>query len=300
MTPQVWLIYYCVGILLASVLGGLLPLWFRITHRWMEIAVSFVAGIMFGVAMLHLLPHALVHAWQADPADPLSETLALMVWFVVGFLAMFFIERFFCFHHHDPPAPPTDHPESHVGCEHPTHSDHVHDITWSGAAIGLTLHSILGGVALAASVAHGPEAMLPGVGAFLVIFLHKPFDSMTISTLMARSGWSVSARCVVNALFSLAVPLGAVAFSMGVSTEDPSQASILAPALAFSAGVFLCIAGSDLLPELQFHHHDRMKLSLALLAGLAIAYAAGRFESGIHRHPLPNGEPQDGLEAPPP
>src|SRR5690606_273031 len=122
-------------------------------------------------------------------------------------------------------------------------SDHVHDITWSGAAIGLTLHSVLGGVALAASVAHGSDALLPGVGAFLVIFLHKPFDSMTISTLMARSGWSVSARCVVNALFSLAVPLGAVAFAMGVSTEDPSQASMLAPALAFSAGVFLCIAG---------------------------------------------------------
>src|SRR5690606_10855734 len=113
------------------------------------------------------------------------------------------------------------------------------------------------------------------------------------------SGWSVSARCVVNALFSLAVPLGAVAFAMGVSTEDPSQASMLAPALAFSAGVFLCIAGSDLLPELQFHHHDRMKLSLALLAGLAIAYAAGRFESGIHRHPVPNGQIQAGTEESP-
>jgi zinc and cadmium transporter len=54
------------------------------------------------------------------------------------------------------------------------------------------------------------------------------------------------------------------------------------PALAFSSGVFLCIAGSDLLPELQFHHHDRWKLSAALVLGLLVAYAAGRLEGHSH------------------
>ncbi len=43
--------------------------------------------------------------------------------------------------------------------------------------------------------------------------------------------------------------------------------------LAFSAGVFLCISLSDLLPELEFHAHDRVVLSLALIAGIALAYA---------------------------
>jgi zinc and cadmium transporter len=52
--------------------------------------------------------------------------------------------------------------------------------------------------------------------------------------------------------------------------------------LAFSAGTFLCISLSDLLPELQFHQHDRVKLSLALLLGLTVAYAAGRLEAAAH------------------
>jgi hypothetical protein len=52
--------------------------------------------------------------------------------------------------------------------------------------------------------------------------------------------------------------------------------------LAFSAGTFLCISLSDLLPELQFHQHDRVKLSLALVAGLGIAYAAGKLEAVTH------------------
>ncbi len=168
----------------------------------------------------------------------------------------------------------------------------MHDITWSGAAVGLTLHSLLAGVALAASVMHGHgEGDWAGFGTFLVIFLHKPFDAMTIGTLMARSGYSLSARSLVNGLFSLAIPLGAGLFLLGVSPDVGPTWFALPPALAFSAGVFLCIAGSDLLPELQFHHHDRWKLSAALILGLAVAYAAGRLEGHSHA-PSSDAPPQ--------
>jgi zinc and cadmium transporter len=60
---------------------------------------------------------------------------------------------------------------------------------------------------------------------------------------------------------------------------------LLTYALAFSAGTFVCISLSDLLPELQFHDHDRVKLSAALLAGLALAVAVGKLETLVHRHP---------------
>jgi hypothetical protein len=49
------------------------------------------------------------------------------------------------------------------------------------------------------------------------------------------------------------------------------------------ADYFLCIAGADLLPKLQFHAHDRVKLSLALLAGVAVASLIVRFG---HAHPM--------------
>ena len=53
--------------------------------------------------------------------------------------------------------------------------------------------------------------------------------------------------------------------------------------LAFSAGVFLCISLGDLLPEVEFHSHDRLKLSLTLLLGIALAWGIGLLEpSHVH------------------
>lgn len=288
--PAVLLTYYCVFILVASVLGGMLPTWFKLTHRWMECAVSLVAGVMLGVALLHFLPHALAESSELAANDP-NRYVAPLLWLLVGFLAMFFVERFFCFHHHDVPEQAghdhenEDHAEEFECHQHDhAHSDHTHDVTWSGAALGLTLHSVLAGIALAASTYHSTTGEpLAGLGAFLAILLHKPFDSMTIAMLMAKNGWSATARCVVNALFSLTIPLGALLFYLGVATDQGATGA--APALAFSAGVFLCISMSDLLPELQFHHHDRGKLSAALLLGLVLAYAACRLEYHVHAPP---------------
>jgi len=291
--PHVTLLtYYCALILLASIAGGMIPVWFRLTHRGMELAVSFVAGLMLGVGMLHMLPHAIADAMLANGANANRAVATTMWWMLGGFLAMFFIERFFCYHHHDVPDD-EGHTHDHVGCQHDHHGgDAHHDVTWSGAALGLFLHSLLNGVALAASVAnsHG-DTYLAGLGTFLVVFLHKPFDAMTIGMLMARGGYSLTWRHTVNALFSLAIPLGALVFYFGLTSSDGSSSDLVAVyALAFSAGTFVCIASSDLLPELQFHQHDRGKLSAALLLGLAVAIAVAELEGvthGPHSHAVP-------------
>jgi zinc and cadmium transporter len=120
-----------------------------------------------------------------------------------------------------------------------------------------------------------------------VIALHKPFDAMTISMLMGRGGWSLPWRHTINGLFSLAIPVGVLIFYFGIMQEQfdpnaPMQKFYIACALAFSAGTFLCISLSDLLPELQFHRHDRVKLSAALLLGLAVAHLAAQLEAAAH------------------
>jgi hypothetical protein len=67
------------------------------------------------------------------------------------------------------------------------------------------------------------------------------------------------------------IPAGVTLFLLGIREMGHATSVVCtANALAFSAGTFLCIALSDLLPELQFHAHDRFKLSLALLAGFAL------------------------------
>lgn len=279
------LTYYCVAIVAASIAGGLLPRWLRLSHRRTEMVVSFVAGTMLGVAMLHMLPHALA----ASPPGP-GATLSVFRWTIAGFLVMFLIERFFCFHHHEADEDPEVHHhhhdhDGHHECshEHP-HSEHTPEMTWSGAAMGLTLHTLLAGVALAASVRHTPDDVwLPGLGAFIAIVLHKPLDAMTIAVLMGKGNWSPAAQALVNGLFALAVPAGVMLYLLGLSPVGEAGPSAgVAAGVAFSAGVFLCVAMSDLLPELQFHHHDRIALSAAVLAGLGVAELARRLETHSH------------------
>jgi zinc and cadmium transporter len=289
---------YCVLILIASLAGGWIPLRVRLTHTRLQVATSFVAGLMLGVGILHMLPHAWHQIRSIDQ---------VVWWFMGGFLVMFFIQRFFHFHHHDVPDeapelagtdPHTHHhhagePAGHAHPAHPHREATLADksagrLSWSGAALGLTLHTLIDGVALAASVEAESHAdghgLLVGLGTFLVIILHKPFDAMAIGTLMARGGWSAAARHLVNGLFALAIPLGVALFHWGASLVAGEASPFLGAALAFAAGTFVCIATIDLLPELQFHAHDRIKLSLALLAGLGLAAGIGRFESSGHDH----------------
>lgn len=163
---------------------------------------------------------------------------------------------------------------------------------WLGVAIGLSLHTLIDGVALGAAVEHDAAQEigwpLYGLGVFLAILLHKPLDAMSISSLMQAQGIRPGRRQLVNAGFAAMCPLGAALFAIGLSRFADRQSMILGCALAFAAGVFLCISLGDLLPELQFHEHDRVKLSLALLLGVAIAYAIGALEPA---HVHANGSP---------
>ena len=86
-----------------------------------------------------------------------------------------------------------------------------------------------------------------------------------------------------NILFALMCPLGALLFFFGVDFLADSRNHVVAAALAFSAGAFICIALSDLLPEVHFHSHDRIKLTAAFLLGIALAFAIGSVEpAGVH------------------
>jgi zinc and cadmium transporter len=287
---------YCALVLLASLAGGWLLLIIRPTHSRLQIAISFVAGLMLGIATLHFLP---------DAQDQLHSIDRVVAWLLGGFLAMFFLQRFFHFHHHDSPegdpedcchdhgAPETDEHEHEHDHEHGhghEHGHHAHTLadksaqhlSWVGTALGLTLHSLLDGLALAAAVEAGRiagHAKLAGLGVALVVILHKPFDAMAVSALMTAGGSSRFLRHVLNGLFALVSPIGAVLFYFGASHFADANAAFLGCALAFCAGTFLCIASSDLLPELQFHSHDRFKLSVALLAGLSVAILIKHFEA---------------------
>ncbi|MGC4003238.1 MAG: ZIP family metal transporter [Pirellulales bacterium] len=162
-----------------------------------------------------------------------------------------------------------------------------------GVFFGLAAHTIIDGLALGAVVhpefvTHGEtcEALVrwAGFGYFLAVILHKPFDSMSITSLMRFSGWSNRATTTVSVIYALIAPLGTALFYLGLQNSGGDQQLWLGGTLAFAAGACICIAGSDLLPELQFHSHDRFKLSLALLLGLGLAWGLVYVEEQGHDH----------------
>jgi len=290
MWPLLLLLIYGVCLIVASLAGGWLPAIMRLTHTRMQLMLSLVGGLMIGVALLHLLPHASVETESLDMASSAC---------LVGLLAMFLTIRVFPVHQHCPGHADTravhhaahGHPRLAASDARDDHDDHDNDndndasrhrFSWIGLFLGLSIHTTIDGIAVAASVAadakHGSAIALLGAGTFLAVLLHKPLDSFSLMSLMVAGNWTARLRNVVNTVFALICPLGALIFFFG--TREMSHGSHVAVgcALGFSAGVFLGIALADLLPEIQFHRHDRIKLTAALLAGVALAYAIGLFE----------------------
>jgi zinc and cadmium transporter len=154
------------------------------------------------------------------------------------------------------------------------------------------VHSLVGGVALASAVAAdfdmGRGAFGAGLGVFVATLVHKPADALTITALMLESGTHRRRAHAVNLAFALMIPAGVVLFWAGTRSAVPVAAGTwTAAALAFSAGTFLCIALSDLLPELQFHSHDRLAMSLALLAGFGLMAVTALVEPSSPRGDSP-------------
>jgi zinc and cadmium transporter len=171
------------------------------------------------------------------------------------------------------------------------------------AVLGLTIHTFMNGVGLAGAVqaelvergsatvqanaaSRSWLAALPGLAMFLAIFLHKPADALAISTVLSRKGVRRGLILLVQLGFVSMVPLGVICFTLlGESVEEGLRSQITGAALAFSAGTFLFIALSDLLPEVQFHRHDRLWLFLALTCGVAFMGAIALLEEqGGHEH----------------
>jgi zinc and cadmium transporter len=142
------------------------------------------------------------------------------------------------------------------------------------AVLGLTIHTFMNGFGLAGAV-HADLIVTKwaGFAIFLAIALHKPADALAISTVLSRKGIRRQVIGAVQLCFGLMVPVGVAAFYLitnRLGKDDKELVNQLTgAALAFSAGTFLFVALSDLLPEVQFHRHDRIPLFLTLTAGVA-------------------------------
>jgi zinc and cadmium transporter len=257
--------FYTGAILLGALAGGALPLFASI--RRSDLLLSFSAGVMLGAAFFHMLPEAVERGGTG-----------VIPFVVAGFLVLYLAERFVLVHVCAEPGPnrrlsTAGAPLPHHADEH-DHDHHGHpdpdgtgcDVHTLGLAawLGLSAHTLVDGFALgAASVT--PEL---GVLVFLAILAHKVPNSFSLSAILVSEGYSRGRAVAMNAAFALMVPVGAGIYLLVRELVHVDR--FTAVALAASAGTFLHLSLSDILPDLHRRGASRWRLSASLVVGVAL------------------------------
>lgn len=229
-----------VGVLLLMGLGGVLPIWLPQEQKHLPLILAAAAGVMLTTALCHLLPDAM-------EAIGKNATVAALV----GFVVLYIFERYLTMHICET-----------LGCA-------VHSIGLS-ALFGLSLHTFANGVALGAGVLHG----LGGV-VYVAIAAHKLPETFSLTAILLHERFSRRNILLMNLLLMSMIPLGALAVQM---LSHLTTAPIIPLALAFSAGTFLHVAVSDLLPEVHKRTARKAPVLLSFLAGILIVLGFMRVE----------------------
>jgi zinc and cadmium transporter len=225
------------------VLGGIVPLFFTWIRRYLHLFLSFSAGLMLGATVIHLFPEAF---------EILGARASF--WVLAGFLFLYIFQKFL-----------TVHICEMLECE-------VHKLGIS-AGIGIFAHSLTDGIALGSGLLLAGGAGDLGLIVFLTIFFHKMPEAFALTCVLMQESHSRSRIVLFNLLLILTVPLGALLVrALGVTHPE-----FVGIALAFSAGTFLHVSLSDLLPHVHEHAERQAPIVGFFLLGLAAMYGVEWF-----------------------
>jgi ZIP family zinc transporter len=248
---QLTAILVSAGALLSALAGGLLAM--RAASA-VGIVIALGAGIRIGAAFFDLMPESVEQLGSLDGA---------MLFTAVGFLAFYAIEKVTTLH---------------VGHEAATEIDHgeaAHRHIGLIGATGMSLHSFLDGVALAAGLVIGGGL---GLVIAVVVIVHRFSDGIGIVSFMLASRTPIRETYWWVSIVAIAPVLGVL-----VGIVVPVPESVLGGMLAVFAGFFLYIGAAELLPEA--HRADRSRwLVLATLLGVAAIYAFSMWAGAVGGH----------------
>lgn len=190
---------------------------------------SFAAGVLLGTAFFDLLPEA---AREAEEAGQTHD--AIFFWALTGIIFFFLVERFIhWFHHHE---------------EH--HREHEEQkSTLPLIIVSDTAHNFIDGVVIAATF----MTSIPlGIVTTFAIAAHEIPQEIADFGLMLHKGMKRPKIILVNILSAAIALAGAVGtYVLGDIVED-----YVPMLLAITAGFFIYIAASDLIPEI---HYEKRK-----------------------------------------
>jgi len=140
------------------------------------------------------------------------------------------------------------------------------------ALLGLGVHTLFDGVAIAAGFMIGPAL---GTLLSIAVVAHKVPEGFTIASIMLAGGQSRTAAAGAGALLGVLTVAGAVATSLVAEHH-------VAYALALSAGVTIYVAASDLIPEVN--REGGPALGWTVFAGLVLFALADWLVSPLGAH----------------
>ncbi len=199
------------------------------------ILVSFAAGGLFGDVFIHLLPEAF-----AVNGDSLQVPLLI----IAGLLLFFVLEKFIRWRH----------------CHMPDEGHHTHHVAVMNL-FGDGVHNFIDGLLIGASYL---VSFPIGFATTVAVILHEIPSEIGDFGVLLHSGMSVKKVLTWNFVSALTAVLGTVlALILGPNVHG--FAEILVP---ITAGGFLYVAGSDLIPEL--HAEVKPSLSVAQLMAMVV------------------------------
>lgn len=200
-----------IGILFISINPGKL-------NKILLLLVSFAAGSLFGDAIIHLLPEAF---------EQINNSLQTSLLVITGIFIFFILEKFVRWRH----------------CHIPTSKDHPHPMVTMNL-IGDLVHNLIDGMIIGASY----SVNIPiGLATTIAVIMHEIPQEIGDFGVFLHGGLSIRKAMILNFLSALTAIIGGI-ISLIAGPIVKNYSIILLP---LTAGGFIYIAGSDLIPELQ-------------------------------------------------
>jgi zinc and cadmium transporter len=208
--------------------------------RGEALLLSFAAGVLLATAFLDLLPEA-IERGHGDGNIFLAALAAMIVFF--------FLERVLHgFHEHEE--------------MHTRPSRYL-------VLLGDGLHNFIDGVVIAASFAASPEL---GIATTVAVTVHEVPKEIADFSILMSGGFDFRTALLLNFATGLMALLGPIVFFALEGTVTQHLAWFMTGA----AGMFIYVAGTDLIPQL--HHHREgpgAMVYLPFLGGIALIATVG-------------------------
>ena len=198
----------------------------EVMKKMLFILVGLAAGTLIGDAVIHLIPEAL---------EKIGDERAFGLALLAGVVVFFILEKYLRWHHAHHGAE-----EEHETEEVLHHPKHLAPMVLFADGI----HNLLDGAVIAAGFLISP---IVGFATVVAVFLHEIPQEIADYALLVHSGFSRTKALFFNFLSALTAFLGAGLLLLLHSTFE----LVGAFAGAFTAGAFIYIAATDLIPELH-------------------------------------------------